>query len=383
MDEILVNTSLVGDQQAPAVAGFRGTQFVVVWEDGGDAKIKGQMFGVTGNKSGSEFVVNLSGEPNTSRGLPAIVECGLGFAVAWIEKPRGVGAQVKLRTFNEDTLAGPEIQVSTAEVEPLTAPAMARLADGGFVVVWVDKRQDERIRAQRFDVGGEKSGPEFRANTIPGLHREPMVACLVNGNIVIGWRARSPAPLLAHLQIFDSNGPVGGEQITTLDVTDITMTALDTGRFVIAHVRNAFDGETGFETTAVQASVFEPNGVFSGIRISASAEQRILSSWPTLVPLPGGRCVLVWTQSNTDAPAAGSNVKAKVFSAAQSSVGRALQVNTSTGGERFRLSAATTRGPDGEHVFFAWSDQGQAGDGTLARRVRGRPLPILSSGGLG
>ena len=27
------------------------------------------------------------------------------------------------------------------------------------------------------------------------------------------------------------------------------MTALDSGRFVIAHVRSAFDGEPGFETT--------------------------------------------------------------------------------------------------------------------------------------
>jgi hypothetical protein len=174
--------------------------------------------------------------------------------------------------------------------------------------------QDERIRAQRFGFQGEKNGPEFRANTIPGLHREPMVACLTNGNIVIGWRARSAAPLLVHLQIFDSNGAaLGGEQITNLDVTDITMAALDTGRFVIAHVRNAFDGEAGFETTVAQASVFEPNGVFTGIRISASAEQRILSSWPTLVPLSGGRCVLAWTQPIPDAPAAGSIVKAKVF----------------------------------------------------------------------
>jgi len=382
MDEVLVNTSIAGDQQASAIAGFRGTQYVVVWEDNGDATIKGQMFGTNGNKTSSEFVVNLPGEPNTSRRLPAIVECGLGFAVAWIEKPRGAAAQVKLRTFDHDTLSGPEIQVSTAEVEPLTAPTMARLNDGGFVVVWADKRQDERIRAQRFGVQGEKNGPEFRVNTIPGLHREPMVACLVNGNIVIGWRARSAAPLLAHLQIFDSNGvALGGEQITNLDVTDITMAALDTGRFVIAHVRSPFDGET-LDTTIVQASVFEPNGAFTGIRISASAEQRILSSWPTLAPLPGGRCVLAWTQSNTDAPAAGSNVKAKVFSASQSSIGQAVQVNTSTGGERFRLCAATTRGPDGETAFFSWSDQGQAGDGTLARRVRGRPLPILPSGGL-
>ena len=382
MDEILVNTSIVGDQQGSTIAGFRGTQFVAVWEDNGDGTIKGQMFGANGSKSSSEFVVNLPGA-NTSRKLPTIVECGLGFAVAWTEKTRGAAAQVRLRTFNEDTLSGPEMQVSTAEVEPLTRPAMARLSDGGFVLVWADKRQDERIRAQRFGFEGEKNGPEFRVNTIPGLHREPMVACLTNGNIVIGWRARSAAPLLAHLQIFDSNGvALGGEQITNLDVTDITMAALDTGRFVIAHVRNAFDGET-LDTTIVQASVFEPNGAFTGIRISASAEQRILSSWPTLAPLPGGRCVLAWTQTNADAPAAGSIVKAKVFSAAQSSVGEALQVNTSAGGERFRLSAATTRGPDGEHVFFAWSDQGQAGDGTLARRVRGRPLPILPSGGLG
>ncbi len=203
MDEILVNTSIAGDQQASAIAGFRGTQFVTVWEDNGDATIKGQMFGTNGNKTSSEFVVNLPGEPNTSRRLPAIVECGLGVAVAWIEKPRGAAAQVKLRTFDHDTLSGPEIQVSTAEVEPLTAPTMARLTDGGFVVVWVDKRQDERIRAQRFGVQGEKNGTEFRVNTIPGLHREPMVACLTNGNIVIGWRARSAAPLLAHLQIFE------------------------------------------------------------------------------------------------------------------------------------------------------------------------------------
>jgi len=381
MDEILVNTSIVGDQQGSTIAGFRGTQFVAVWEDNGDGTIKGQMFGADGSKSSSEFVVNLPGA-NTSRKLPTIVECGLGFAVAWTEKPRGGAAHVKLRTFDQDTLSGPEIQVSTAEVEPLTRPAMARLADGGFVLVWADKRQDERIRAQRFGPQGEKNGPEFRANTVPGLHREPMVACLTNGNIVIAWRARLPGPLLVHLQIFDANGPIGGEQITTLDVTDIAMAALDTGRFVIAHVRNAFDGETGFETTAVQASVFEPNGVFTGIRISASSEQRILSSWPTLVPLSGGRCVVAWTQTNTDAPATGSIVKARVFSAAQSFVGQAVQVNTSTGGERFSLSAATTLGPGGETVFFAWADQGQAGDGTLARRVRGRPLPILSSGGL-
>ena len=104
-------------------------------------------------------------------------------------------------------------QASSSEVEPLVRPALGRLADGGFVVVWADKRKDERIRAQRFGIDLAKSGAEFRANTLPELHRFPMAAGLTNGNFVIGWRARSAAPLLAHFQIFNpSGGPIGGEQ---------------------------------------------------------------------------------------------------------------------------------------------------------------------------
>jgi len=45
---------------------------------------------------------------------------------------------------------------------------------------------------------------------------------------------------------FSTRRTVGTEVMTTLDVTDIVMTPLDTGRFVIAVVRSALDGETGF-----------------------------------------------------------------------------------------------------------------------------------------
>ena len=380
MDEILVNTSTSGAQEQPAVAGFRGTQFVVVWADRGSGDIKGQMFGVSGDKSSNEFLVSVPAEPGTKRQLPAIVECGLGFAVAWIEQASGAQPQVKLRTFDQDTLSGPESQVSTAAVEPLIRPALARLADGGFVIVWADKRQGERIRAQRFGLDGTTNGPDFRANTVAGLHRFPMVAGLVNGNIVIGWRARLPGPLLVHFQIFDSKGPVGGEQTTSLDVTEATMTGLDSGQFVIAHVRNALDGETGFETTVAQASVFEASGALANVRFPATDEQRIQSSWPTLVPLPGGRFLLAWTQVNIDNVAAGTNVRAKIFSNTKGPVGQAIQFNTSTGSQRFRLCAATTSGPDGETAFAAWTDDSQTGGDTSSHAIRGRPLPIPPGG---
>jgi len=379
MDEISINTNATGDQDQPGVAGFRGTQFVIVWADHGTDNIKGRLLGVNGVPSDIEFVVNFPGKPGTKRQLPAVIETGQGFVVAWIEVVPGGQPQVKLRTFDQDTLSGPESQVSSAEVEPLIRPAMARLTDGGFVIVWADKRQDERIRAQRFGIDGAKKGVEFRANTAAGLHRVPMVAGLTNGNIVIGWRARLPGPLLVRFQIFDAKGPVGGEQTTSLDVTEASMTSLDSGRFVIAHVRNAFDGETGFDTTIAQASVFEANGVFANLRFPATSVQRIQSSWPALAALSGGRFLLAWTRVNADNVAAGTSVEARIFSS-QGPLGQVIQVNTLKGGQRFSLSAATTSGPAGDFAFPVWSDDSKTGPDKSGRAIEGRPLLIPTGG---
>ena len=178
MDEVLINTTTAGNQDQPGVAGLRGIQFAVVWADHGTGNIKGQLLGVNAAPSGKEFTVNFPQAPGTKRQLPAIIETNVGLVAAWVEQLPGAAAQIKLRTFDADTLSGPESQVSTAEVEPLIRPALARLPDGGFVIVWADKRANERIRAQRYGIDGMKKGPEFRANTVSGLHRVPMVAAL-------------------------------------------------------------------------------------------------------------------------------------------------------------------------------------------------------------
>src|SRR5262245_24339667 len=159
MDEILVNKSTTGDQDQPGVAGLQGTQFIVVWADHQSNDIKAQLLGVDGLRHGSdtEFTVNFPQKPGTKRTLPSIIETGPGFAVAWIEQLPAAKPQVKLRIFDVDTMSGPESQISTAEVEPLIRPAMARLKDGGFVLVWADKRSDQRIRAQRFAIDGTKA----------------------------------------------------------------------------------------------------------------------------------------------------------------------------------------------------------------------------------
>ena len=378
MDEFLLNQTTAGNQSQPSVVGFRGTQFVAVWEDHSGETIKGRLFGVNGAPSDAEFLVNIPGKPGTKRQLPRVVETDQGFAVAWIERPPTGLAQLKLRTFDQDTLSGPESVVSTAEPELLIRPAMTRLSDGGFAIVWADKRANERIRLQRFGIDGTKNGSELRANTTAGLHREPMVAGLTNGNIAVGWRARITGPLHLRLQIFDAKGPAGGEQIPNIEITGANMAPLDSGQFAIAHIRNAGDGEPGFETTVTQASIFEAGGSFAR-RFPGTSAPRIVSSWPAIAPLSGGRFLVAWTEVNVDKPAAGTNVGARIVSA-QGPLGQAIRVNTQTGGNRFSLSAATTSGPEGDTAFFVWNDDTKTSADQSGQAVKGRVLAMPAKG---
>jgi hypothetical protein len=383
MDEVLITTTTAGNQGQPSVCSLQGTQFVVVWEDRGDNTIKGQMFGATGVKSSSEILINLPTPPGPRRQLPAIVEYGSGFVVAWTEQAAGSPAtaptQLKLRIFDADTLSGPEIQVSTEPVEPLIRPALARLSNGDFIVVWADKRQDERIRARRFSADGTKVGPEFRANTVAGLHRVPMVVCLANGDIVIAWRARIVGPLHIRFQRFNARGPVGGELITQPTTTAAAMAALDSGQFVIAHLNDFGEDATADTLIVVEADVFNADGSPANIHFVSTTEQRIHATSPVLAPLSGGRFLIGWVQFNVDNLPATTNVKARIFST-QGPLGQITQFNTSTGNERFSLAAVTLSGPDGESAFAAWTDDTQSGDDTAGRAVRGRPLKVPAAG---
>jgi hypothetical protein len=378
MDEFSINSTTAGDQDQPGVAGLRGTQFVTVWTDRTTQDIKARLFGLNQAPSSSEFNVNFPQAPGTKRQLATVIETGQGFAVAWIEQLPGARPQLKLRAFDADTLSGPESQISSADVEALIRPAMAPLADGGFIVAWVDARADERIRARRFAFDGAPNGAEFHANTVSGLHRYPAVAQLTNGNVVIGWRARLPGPLLVHLRMFNAPGPVAGEQTTALDVTEIALAPLTTGGFVIAHVRSALDGETGFDTTVAQANLFDANAAFVS-RIPATSAPHIQSSWPCVAPLSGGRFLLAWAQTDTANAAAGTTVQARMFTA-KGPLGQVAQFNTLRGGQRFSLSAAVTSRPEGDTACLVWADDSKAGADKSGRAIRGRMLPIPAGG---
>ena len=376
----MADISIGASANAPAITGFRNIQFVAALGDHSATFINAVPLSTRGGASGNQFRVNAPTDVNPTRLWPAIVEFFAGFAIAWIERGPNLGPNVKIRIFDADTFSpGDEIQVNAAPVDSNQPPALARLSDGGFVLVWADARPDQRIRVQRFDRLGGRIGPDFRADSVAGLHRRPVVAGLANGLFVIGWLARRVSqPQQVRFQIFDANAaPVGGEHGLDGGATMAAVTALDTGRFVIAHVRNAADGEV-LDKSVVEVNVFEPTGAASGSATEVTGEQAILSDWPTLAPLPGGRFLVAWTQGGTTPAPALPNVKAKIFSDTQGPLGQTSQLNTTTTGMRFSLCAASVSGAGGGGtVYVAWASQDS---GVADTAVFGTAFPIPDAG---
>jgi len=376
----MADISIGASANAPAITGFRNIQFVAALGDHSATFINAVPLSTRGGASGNQFRVNAPTDVNPTRLWPAIVEFFAGFAIAWIERGPNLGPNVKIRIFDADTFSpGDEIQVNAAPVDSNQPPALARLSDGGFVLVWADARPDQRIRVQRFDRLGGRIGPDFRADSVAGLHRRPVVAGLANGLFVIGWLARRVSqPQQVRFQIFDANAaPVGGEHGLDGGATMAAVTALDTGRFVIAHVRNAADGEV-LDKSVVEVNVFEPTGAASGSATEVTGEQAILSDWPTLAPLPGGRFLVAWTQGGTAPAPALPNVKAKIFSDTQGPLGQTSQLNSTTTGMRFSLCAASVSGAGGGGtVYVAWASQDSGVAGTA---VFGTAFPIPDAG---
>lgn len=102
MGDILISASA----GAPAITAFRNIQFIAAWSDATATGINALPLAIDGSASGTPFLVNVATQTNPRREWPAIVECGAGFVIAWIEFMLGdPNANVKLRIFDADTFS--------------------------------------------------------------------------------------------------------------------------------------------------------------------------------------------------------------------------------------------------------------------------------------
>ncbi|ALG72624.1 hypothetical protein VY88_17100 [Azospirillum thiophilum] len=172
------------DQSAPTVTALKNGNFVVAWQDSRgsvtgsgddtwDNGVRAKVYDRSGNEVRGDFSVNTSAFGRQTAPKIAALSGG-GFVIIWQSEDAGADgsdAAVMAQIYNEDGYPeGDNFVVNTTADLGQFEPSVAALGDGGFVVTWTDASEGGdpnilyEIRGQVFSADGTKVGGEFVAN---------------------------------------------------------------------------------------------------------------------------------------------------------------------------------------------------------------------------
>jgi len=317
--EFQVNSDADQAQSMPAAAGFAEGGFVATWtsdtEDGNGADVLGQRFSGTGKPRGD--AVQADGSTASGQGEPVVAALNQGgHVLLWTADEQesrsasfeGGAPGIFGRRFGADGKpAGKAFQVNTATAKDHVAPAVAPLADGGFVAAWASRGQDGSgfgVFAQRFDEKARPQGEEFQVNSeTAGNQAMPAIAGLLGGGFVVTWQSHKQdgSGLGIFAQRYSASGKAKGNAFpvnttTKRDQWQPAITPTATGGFLIAWASNRQDGSG----QGVYGQMFDRTGgrVDAEFPINVTTRQ---DQWgPDLATLDSGDLIAVWTSRKQD-----------------------------------------------------------------------------------
>ena len=256
-----VNLPSSGEQFDPAVAALAGGGFVATWTSGGQDGDRGgvyaRLFDALGSAVGSDILVNETTVGEQRDSSVAQLSSG-GYVVCWSSQGEdGSGEGVYLRAYGSAGLAASgAVLANTRTSGDQLSPDVTALAGGGFLVTWASYSQDGSgygVYAQRFDDTAGAQGGEFRVNTRLSLSQyDPAVAGLATGGAVVVWVSQNQdgSRTGIYAQLLDDSGvPVGSEfrvnAYTLYEQQSPDVVALAGGGFVVTWESRGQDG-SGF-----------------------------------------------------------------------------------------------------------------------------------------
>jgi len=171
--EFLVNSTEIGIQKNSEIAALSDGGFVITWQssdqDGNGDGVYAQRFDSSGQRNGTEFQVNAFTNSN-QRNVDITTLSNGRFVITWQSglqdgSAYGVIAQCFDSTGNK---IGSEFVVNTYTSSTQQDPAITALSDGGFIITWQSDSQNGShfgIYAQRYDSDIIAVGSEFQVNT--------------------------------------------------------------------------------------------------------------------------------------------------------------------------------------------------------------------------
>jgi hypothetical protein len=254
-------------------------------------------------------------------------------------------------------------------------PAIEKLSDGGFIVVWSSENQDtskKGIFAQKYSVDGTQNGEEFQVNTyILNNQYNPDVKLLTNGDFVISWSSENQETdgtgYGIFAQLYNADGSVKGDEFqvnTFVDGYQSTpvIEAIANGGFIIAWGSENQDASD----FGVFAKVFSNDGVADGDDIQINTTTYSEQSTPDISVLSDGNLIVTWQSNSHTSGGFDYDIFGQVIDLNGLKIGGEFQVNTHTYLHQSNVSVASLN--DGFVVTWDSKSQDGSGWGVYAQR---------------
>ncbi|MEZ5715607.1 MAG: calcium-binding protein [Paracoccaceae bacterium] len=384
-----VNTAHFDSGSGQAIVTLANGGWVVAWEgfglDGSSYGIFQQAFNADGSPRGGEIQVNTY--TTNSQDEPAMTALADGgWVVVWTSRDQdGSSDGVFLQVFNADGSArGGEVQVNTYVSSSQNEPAIATLADGGWVVTWTSYGQDgsnHGIYQQAFNVDGSPRGGEVQVNTTSAdTQIASAVAGLTGGGWVVTWTSENQDGDLRGIyqQVYNANGtPRGGEVLVNTETEGEQelpeIAALADGGWVVVWRSDSQDGDS----YGVFQQAYNANGTPQGDEVQVNSTAAGWQYLPTVAGLADGGWVVTWTSVGQDGDAGG--IYQQIYNANGTERGGEMQVNHDTdGAQTYSAVAALASGG----WVVAWQTPGQYGALDVVQSVYSVVAPATSGADL-
>jgi VCBS repeat-containing protein len=200
--------------------------------------------------------------------VPAIAPLADGkFVAVYMSSPADGGFDIYGRVFNSD---GSPVATATLLNGSQNAnwegyPDVVGLSDGGYVVVFADTNTNT-IYGTRVSVDGEQTPFFIDSDNAPGF---PKVAALPDGGFVVTWFGKVGSSDSIYLRVFDQTGPstsvISVETPTGYDAFLPDVTRLDNGDLLICWGINGLPQYTGVSSgNAIRATIIDAETGIAG-----------------------------------------------------------------------------------------------------------------------
>jgi hypothetical protein len=265
-----------------------------------------------------------------------------------------------------------EFRVNTYTHSNQDMPSITTLTDGGFVVSWSSSGQDGSnygIYAQRYDVGGQAVGSEFRGNTYTEVgQRFSSITALADGGFVVSWMSsgQDGDGSGIYAQRYNAGGQAVGTEFrvntyTTSNQQSSSITALGDGGFVVSWSSNGQDGSSN----GIYAQLYDISGQAVGTEFRVNTYTTSNQYGSTNTALADGGFVVSWSSYGQDGD--GGGIYAQRYNAGGQAVGTEFRINTYTTSNQ-ETPSITALADGGFVVSWSSYDQDGSGYGIYAQR---------------